>query len=137
MPRLPPETALFPQFQNFVQSTCPTGYPIRQERVPVRGIQRCYAPYGSPAAASLSGYEKHPTLIARSAMGGWTDAIKSIAGSTYGVFAASEQAKGAISAQNAAALQRGATGGIQPMTIILLGGVGLAAYLLLRKKKPA
>ena len=78
----------------------------------------------------------------KTGLSGWTDTLKSVGGSVFNVFSAGEQAKGAAAAMQAqAAANASMTGGgglgIQPMTILLLGGVGLGAFLLLRKKKTA
>jgi hypothetical protein len=74
-------------------------------------------------------------------MSGFGDTLKSIGGGLFGIVAAGEQAKGAQAAmlqqQQMMAMQnQGIFGGSMGM-LLLLGGVGLGAFLLLRKKKPA
>ncbi len=74
----------------------------------------------------------------KTGLSGWSDTAKSIGSSIFSVFSAGEQAKGAAAAMQAQAAANAGMmggGGIQPMTILLLGGVGLGAFLLLRKKK--
>jgi len=80
-------------------------------------------------------------LISRSGYSGvgdiW-DTITGAAGSALKIYGSQQQAAGAAAATSAdlnAALA--AQQGIGTGTILLLGGVGIAAFLLLRKKKAA
>ncbi len=79
---------------------------------------------------------------AKSGLSGWSDTLASVGKSVIGVFSAGEQAKGAAAAlqaqatANAAMANQSTILGFQPMTLVLLGGVGVGAYLLLKKKKP-
>lgn len=90
-------------------------------------------------------YTKNPVLISRRmpshALSGWSDAVKSIGSGVFDIFASAEQAKGAANAlqqqQQFAMMQQGTILGFQPSTLLLLGGLGVGAYLLLRKKKSA
>lgn len=77
----------------------------------------------------------------RFGLSGWTDTVGNIGKSIFGVVAAGEQAKGASAALQAQAVANQAMAaqptimGFQPMTLLLLGGVGFGAYMLLKKKK--
>lgn len=83
-------------------------------------------------------------LIARSGyaglpgMGDWWDTISSAAGSALKFYQAEEQAKGAANAQAQANrdLQAALLGQQGPGlgTFLVIGGAGLAAFLLLRKR---
>lgn len=84
------------------------------------------------------------TLISRRAYSGtgdWYDDIANVAGSALKVYGAGQQAQGAAAASQQAnrdilaAMQ--AQSGIGIGTVALLGGVGVLAFLLLRRKKPA
>lgn len=75
-------------------------------------------------------------------LSGFWDTVKQIGSSTWGVVSSAEQAKGAQTALQAQLAQQqiaagggGTILGFQPMTLFLLGGVGVGAYFLLRKKK--
>lgn len=77
-------------------------------------------------------------LISRpgySGVGGFMDTITGAAGSVLNFWNAQQQAAGAA-AQSQRDLQAAmaAQGGIGTGTIVLLGGVGVVAYLLLRKR---
>lgn len=79
-------------------------------------------------------------LISRagySGVGDVWDTISGAAGSVVKVFSAEQQAAGAA-AQSQRDLQAAMLGqqGMGAGTILLLGGVGLVAFMLLRKKKP-
>jgi len=73
-----------------------------------------------------------------SGTGDWWDSISEVAGSAVKIYGAGQQAQGAAAAQqqanrdllNALAAQQGPGIG----TIALIGGAGLIAFLLLRKK---
>lgn len=74
-----------------------------------------------------------------SGVGDWWDTVTSAAGSALKIYGAEQQAQGA--AAQAAQSNRDLTAALAAQqgpgmgTILVIGGVGLAAYLLLRKKK--
>lgn len=83
------------------------------------------------------------SLISRpgySGVGGWTDSVGDILKGAVSVFGAQQRAAGGQEAlQQALAQQQAAqqsSGGLSTETVVIgVGVLGLAAYLLLRKKK--
>jgi hypothetical protein len=80
-------------------------------------------------------------LIARtgySGVGDWWDTISSAAGDVLKVYGATQQAQGAA-AQSTRDMQAAlaAQSGPSTTTILLIGGLAVGAFLLLRRKKPA
>ena len=79
----------------------------------------------------------HPRAMPRrKGMSGWLDDLASGAGSVLHIFGAQQQAQGQaqqanLDLQAALAAQQGSS----TSTILLLGVAGLAAFLILRKKK--
>ncbi len=73
----------------------------------------------------------------RTGLSGLWDVLETVGKGGLDIFKSGEQAKGAAAVltaqQQAAAAQAG--GGISTGTILLIGGVGLAAVLILTKKK--
>jgi hypothetical protein len=74
------------------------------------------------------------------ALGAWTDTVKDIFGGALNFYGAQQKAQGAAqqAQSDLAVATRGGGGlGLSLETLVLLGGVGTAAYFLLRKKKAA
>ena len=87
-------------------------------------------------------YTKYPKLISSpvpSNLSGFWDTAKDIASAGFSAFTSGEQAKGAANAlalqQQAALSQQGTILGMQPMTLLLLGGLGVGVYMLVKRKK--
>lgn len=70
----------------------------------------------------------------RSAMGGFTDVLKQGVLTTADLIRAKEQEKAAAAAAAAAPAGGGEGGGFPIMPIVIIGGIGLVAYMLLKKK---
>lgn len=136
------------------RATCPSGLTRMRVAYTEPGGDTCInanggiplvCPPGRVVGSGPGGYFCYPSRSRSSpSLSGWTSTAADIGKGLFGVFTSGEQAKGAAAAlqaqQQANVMAAGGGGGIMgfsPMTLLLLGGVGIGAYMLLKKKKPA
>lgn len=80
---------------------------------------------------------RRPVLVARPGFGDFSSSVKDFFGNLFSSYNASQQAQGAAN-QAAADTQRAVVaqgGGITATDLLLLGGVGVAAVMILKKKR--